>query len=289
MTESFTMPAGPDWALDRPGIVKKYHRTVLITGASAGIGLFIARAYAEASAATVILTGRRKDKVRNAATKLSGEFKNTKFVVRVCDVGNIAESAALWDKLSVDGIIVDVLVLSAAKFSGQDSILDSGFEAIWSQYETHVKPLLQFTEKFYKQENPEKRKKYVVYVSSGAIHSRTIAAVLSGYSLSKTSGHFTLQTIVREIDAGKLQIISFHPGAILSESARSAGMDENSYPWDDNNVPGHFAVWAVTAEAASLHGRFAWATWDVDELLSGDLRKRIETDPDFLTMGLVGF
>ncbi|KAL5320153.1 hypothetical protein ACEPPN_010954 [Leptodophora sp. 'Broadleaf-Isolate-01'] len=121
---------------DRPGIVKKYHRssyaaisqlrpelsqegrTVLITGASAGIGLFIAGAYAEASAATVILTGRREDKVRNAATKLSGEFKNTKFVVRVCDVGNIAESVTLWDKLSADGIIIDVLVLNAAKFSG---------------------------------------------------------------------------------------------------------------------------------------------------------------------------
>lgn len=90
--------------LDSPNIVKTYHkspygaisplrpelsqegRTVLITGASAEIGLSIARAYAEASAATIILTGRRKDTVQNAAAKLSSDFKHTKFVARVWSV-----------------------------------------------------------------------------------------------------------------------------------------------------------------------------------------------------------
>lgn len=107
-------------------------RTVLITGASAGIGLSAARAFAEASATTVIITGRRKDKVEAVVSDLSNEFRKTRFEGRVCDVASVVESTALWDGLKADGIIVDVLVLSAAKFSGHESILDSGLEAVWS-------------------------------------------------------------------------------------------------------------------------------------------------------------
>lgn len=160
---------------DTTDIVKMYHkssypaisplrpelsqtgRTVLITGASAGIGLSIARAYALASASKVILTGRRKDVLQSSAADLSGEFKNTKFDARVCDIGNVAESAALWSSLRADGVFVDVLVLNAAKFGGTDTILNSGFENIWSQYETNVRSLLQFTEQLYKQEVHEDR------------------------------------------------------------------------------------------------------------------------------------
>jgi len=136
--------------VDRPGLVTINHRssygaitplrpelsqagrTVLITGASAGIGLSTARAFAEASATTVIITGRRKDKIEAVVSDLSNEFRKTKFEGRVCDVSSDIESTALWDGLKADSVVVDVLVLSAAKFSGHESILDSGLEAIWS-------------------------------------------------------------------------------------------------------------------------------------------------------------
>jgi hypothetical protein len=43
-----------------------------------------------------------------------------------------------------------------------------------------------------------------------------------------------------------------------------------------------FAVWAASKEAAFLHGRFVWASWDVEELASGNVRKQIDDDPYFL-------
>lgn len=49
---------------------------------------------------------------------------------------------------------------------------------------------------------------------------------------------------------------------------------------------GAFAVWASTKEAAFLHGRFVWASWDVDELAGGEIRQEIEADPYFLRAGV---
>jgi hypothetical protein len=51
---------------------------------------------------------------------------------------------------------------------------------------------------------------------------------------------------------------------------------------DLDRLTGAFAVWAASKEAAFMHGRFAWCSWDVEELATGDLRKRIDEDFYFL-------
>lgn len=55
-----------------------------------------------------------------------------------------------------------------------------------------------------------------------------------------------------------------------------------------DDLGGNFAVWATSDEAQFLHGRFAWASWDVEELASGELRKRIDEDPYFLRTTISG-
>ena len=42
-----------------------------------------------------------------------------------------------------------------------------------------------------------------------------------------------MQKLAEEVDRDRLQIVTFHPGQILSETARSAGLDGNSLPFDD--------------------------------------------------------
>ena len=54
------------------------------------------------------------------------------------------------------------------------------------------------------------------------------------------------------------------------------------------DVPGQFAVWAASPEADFLHGRFVWAGWDVNELKTGGMRKRIDSDPFYLMVGVKG-
>lgn len=54
------------------------------------------------------------------------------------------------------------------------------------------------------------------------------------------------------------------------------------------DLPGSFAVWAASPEAAFLHGRFVWAAWDVEELKSGPLREKLEKDDTFLKVTVKG-
>jgi hypothetical protein len=45
-----------------------------------------------------------------------------------------------------------------------------------------------------------------------------------------------VQLIANDTDPSDLQIVSFNPGSILSESARNVGFDESSFDWDDGNA-----------------------------------------------------
>lgn len=62
--------------------------------------------------------------------------------------------------------------------------------------------------------------------------------------------------------------------------------DSLGVPFDEASLPGNFFVWAATKKAAFLHGRFVWANWDVEELIS--MKDKFEADPGFLRAGLQG-
>jgi len=50
-------------------------------------------------------------------------------------------------------------------------------------------------------------------------------------------------------------------------------------------LPGDFSVWLASPEAKFLNGRFVWAQWDVDELIS--LKEKVAADTTYLTIALV--
>lgn len=54
------------------------------------------------------------------------------------------------------------------------------------------------------------------------------------------------------------------------------------------DLPASFAVWAASKEAEFLHGRFVWASWDVDEISRGEVRKCIDENPNYLRIGVNG-
>lgn len=87
--------------------MKLLGRTVLVTGASSGIGAALARA-AYARGATVLLVARGETKLKTLADELG-----IRAHVYPCDVGDPEAIAALADTVRADGHEVDVLVNNA--------------------------------------------------------------------------------------------------------------------------------------------------------------------------------
>jgi len=136
-------------------------RTVLITGGGSGIGFEIAKSFIKASAARLIIIGRRKDVLSNAVADLVAEAKTlgspTKVVGHALDAANSEVTAKLWKDLRDDGIYVDVLVLNAAVVGVGKPILEVDLDEEWKSYEVNVKSLLDFSQRFYKQGGDKKK------------------------------------------------------------------------------------------------------------------------------------
>jgi len=115
-------------------------KTVLVTGASAGIGEATARAFA-ALGANLVLCARRKERL----TRLKGEMEATYGVtVRIhgLDVRDRTAVEEFVSGLTAEGVVPDILVNNAGKALGLD-LLHEGLVEDWEEMiDTNVKGLL---------------------------------------------------------------------------------------------------------------------------------------------------
>ncbi|KAF5540856.1 peroxisomal short-chain alcohol dehydrogenase [Fusarium mexicanum] len=275
--------------------LKQTGRTVIVTGGNSGIGYAIARSFVKANAARVIILGRRKDVVVSAAAKLQEEGRQfgsgTDVQGRTCDISDLTSTEHLWRSFESEGIFVDVLVLNAASYGATETILDGGLSKVWGDFESNVRSTLDMTERFYKQTTTTPGEtKFLVNISTCAAYMwSTMGPDRPTYGLTKSASTLLLQQIAQDTKSTDMQVVSFHPGGVLTDSAKRVGGDNlKGLVFDDENLPGHFSVWAASPEASFLHGRFVWANWDVDELKTGPVREQIDSDEHFLKVGMEG-
>jgi hypothetical protein len=75
---------------------------------------------------------------------------------------------------------------------------------------------------------------FLVNVSTSGVHNFTTESNLfPTYALTKNSGTLLMQLIAKDTDPNVMQVINMHPGGILSEAAKNAGLEEGSMDWDD--------------------------------------------------------
>ncbi len=86
--------------------------SVLITGASAGLGVAFARQFAQ-TASTLVLVARRLDRLESLAAELRAARADLRVLVWPCDLGDRAAVMALGDRVIAELGGVDVLVNNA--------------------------------------------------------------------------------------------------------------------------------------------------------------------------------
>jgi 3-hydroxy acid dehydrogenase / malonic semialdehyde reductase len=115
-------------------------RTVLITGATAGIGEATARIFAE-NGFNIILTGRRKDRLENLKNELENEYGVNVLCLNF-DVRNYDQVKAAIASIPSEFSSIDILINNAGLAVGMGTI-DEGEIDDWDQMiDTNIKGLL---------------------------------------------------------------------------------------------------------------------------------------------------
>ncbi len=115
-------------------------KTVLITGASAGIGTACAHSFAR-EGARLILAARRKDRLEKLAAELKAEYGTVTHLVELDVRNRVAVNTAI-EGLAPEWSAIDVLINNAGLSRGLDKVQEGEFLDWDEMIDTNVKGLL---------------------------------------------------------------------------------------------------------------------------------------------------
>ncbi|KAK4506946.1 hypothetical protein PRZ48_000679 [Zasmidium cellare] len=255
-------------------------RTVLVIGASEGIGFSIALAYAQANASKVILSSRSQPKLDDAVAQIRSKGVQGEVTSIPLDSGDIGQIETFWKRLEQENITVDVLILNAAKTGTTTTAAE-----VIEFFHFNVSTKLHMLEHFQNHHKDAKRSKILIDVSSAALHAYPYP--MTAYSSSKAAFSNHLCHLADEVPEEEMRLVSMHPGAVYTSAARGSSEYKEDLPlWDHPSLAGHMGLWLSTPAAAFLHGRFVWANWDADGLV--DMKEKILADAGLLKIGVTG-
>lgn len=119
------------------------NQTVLITGASSGIGAACAQAFAE-SGAKLILAARRLDRLEALAADLKEKFPSAIHLIQL-DVRDRAQVEAAVNSLPDEWRAIDILINNAGLSRGLDKLHEGQIDDWEEMIDTNVKGLLYVT------------------------------------------------------------------------------------------------------------------------------------------------
>ena len=200
---------------------------VLVTGASSGIGLGIAREFVEAGA-TVVGTDLDGDRLAAAREKLGD-----KFIARVSDVRQESQIVDLSEYVAETFQRLDVLVNNAGviKVVGPEEMTEEDF---YNEYDVTVKgPMLMikhFAALLRKSTNPS-----IANISSSAVNNE---APLNGlYGSAKSAQEKYARHMVRDLP--RIRSNTILPGWILTGMTAQLGLKKEDDEWWVEQVRPH--------------------------------------------------
>ncbi|KAI4956944.1 hypothetical protein J4E86_005416 [Alternaria arbusti] len=234
-------------------------KTILITGATGGLGGEVARAWAIAGAKGIVLVGRNKDLLAEPASAIASLSPETKVLSATADLTNEAEVQNLFKKATDAFGTVDVVVHAAGSMVG-GPVGDLEPSVWFSDYEVNVKG--SYILAYY----------YLKAVESGTlILLNTLGSSFTVPGMSAYSGSkMALLKLAEYLDAEKpnLRVFTVHPGIVAAtESKRGMVVDQlTPFAHDKGIQTGGLSLYLAQPKADYLKGSFLSVNWDVDEM-----------------------
>jgi len=194
----------------------------LVTGASAGIGIALARELAS-HGANLILTARRKDRLDALAAEFNSRGTETRIVI--ADLNDPAAAQQIYDATEGSGINVEILVLNAGLGQFGEFYLSPAEQEL-SQVRVNCESVIRLSRLFVPR-MVERRRGWVLILASTA--SFQPVPYLTTYAATKAFDRFFALGLAAEVAQFGVKVTALCPGPTESEFfqvARSRGVFE---------------------------------------------------------------
>jgi len=197
-------------------------KTVLITGATSGIGKACAELFAE-SGCNLVLTGRREDRLKEISTYLKSTY-NVDVTYNSFDIRELDDCKEFVDHLDVD---IDILINNAGLAIGVDSVQSGDFNDWNTMIDTNIKGLLTMTRLL--TPNMVKRNSgHVINLGSTAGHESYPGGVV--YCATKHAVKAITEATKKDLHGTKIRVSMVSPGLVETEfsNVRFKGDDDRA-------------------------------------------------------------
>lgn len=219
-------------------------RTALVTGASSGIGLELARAIAREGVSLLILVARREELLRELGDELTRELPGLRVDVRPTDLGDRAATTALLDSLDTEGIEIDVLINNAG-MADYGPFVERGWEKMHETLEVNVVAPTQFLQRFMPR-MVERGFGAVLNVGSSA--GSVASPSLGVYAATKAYTNLLSEVLSAELDGTGVTVTALLPGPVETGFKEASGADR------DPPIPQMFFVEAKDVAEEAVQG-----------------------------------
>ncbi|MBC7487957.1 MAG: SDR family NAD(P)-dependent oxidoreductase [Cytophagaceae bacterium] len=226
------------------------NKTAFITGASSGIGLATAQAFAALNI-NLILCGRRKDRLEEIQKELS---KKVKVITLNFDVRNNQEVTHAIHSLPEEWKTIDILINNAGNAHGLSAIQDGAIEDWDAMIDGNVKGLL-YVSKVVIPNMIKRQSGHIVNISS--IAGKETYANGAVYCASKKAVEAISQGMRLDLTQHGIKVTNIAPGAVDTEFSlvrfkgdleKAKKVYEGFHPLQAKDIA-DVIVYAVTAPA----------------------------------------
>jgi uncharacterized protein len=182
----------------------------LVTGASAGIGIALARELAK-HGAKIILTARRKDRMEALAAELAG--KGTEVQIIPADLNDPAAPQQIYDATIGSGMAIDILINNAG-LGQYGAFAQSPIDQELSQIRVNCEAMVHLTRLFVPAMVERKRGWVMVLASTASFQP---VPYLNTYAATKAFDRFFALGLAAEVAPHGVKVTALCPGPTESE------------------------------------------------------------------------